>query len=212
MRYAERFCEFLNNVDRQKTAELISIIFAPQIVSAFCFAFISFYLEPNVKMKIISAFTTISFTSIFPTAFVYYLIYKGRIEHPFVPIREQRTIPYLFALLSALIGFFILIYFKSHWLIIISQWCYVSNTFIILLINSRWKISAHSAGLSGPLTVLAWIFGYKVLPLFLLIPLVGWSRLYLKAHSFWQVVGGTMLGIFSTSFQIYLASKISMAS
>jgi membrane-associated phospholipid phosphatase len=77
-----------------------------------------------------------------------------------------------------------------------------------MLINSRWKISAHSAGLSGPLTVLAWIFGFKTLPLFLLIPLVGWSRLYLKAHTFWQVVAGTVLGIFMTSSQILLFSKI----
>ncbi|CUS83888.1 PAP2 superfamily protein, partial [Candidatus Kryptonium thompsonii] len=65
-----------------------------------------------------------------------------------------------------------------------------------------------SAGLSGPLSVLAWIFGYKAMPLFLLIPLVGWSRLYLRAHSFWQVVGGAVLGIVSTFVQIYLFSKI----
>ncbi|MFN3134854.1 MAG: phosphatase PAP2 family protein [Candidatus Kryptonium sp.] len=205
MRYVERF---LSGVDKQRTAEFISIIFAPQIVSFISFLFISFYLEPSIKMKIISAFTTISFTSIFPTMFVYYLIYKGKIDHPFVPEREQRTIPYLFAVLSAFVGFLILLYFKSHWLIMASQWCYFSNTFLILLINLRWKISAHSAGVSGPLSVLAWIFGYKVMPLFLLIPLVGWSRLYLRAHNFWQVVGGAVLGIVSTFIQIYLFSKI----
>ncbi|CUT00287.1 phosphatase PAP2 family protein [Candidatus Chrysopegis kryptomonas] len=208
MRYAERFSDFLNSIDRQKTAEFISAIFAPQFVSSISFLIISFYLEPNIKMKLISAFTTISFTSIFPTAFVYYLIHKGEIEHPFIPEREKRTIPYLFAVLSSFVGFLILLYFKANWLILASQWCYVSNTFLIMLINSRWKISAHSAGLSGPLTVLAWIFGFKTLPLFLLIPLVGWSRLYLKAHTFWQVVAGTVLGIFMTSSQIFLFSKI----
>ncbi len=208
MRYAERFYDFLNSINKQKTAEFISTAFAPQFVSAFSFLTISFYLESNIRMKFITAFTTISFTSIFPTAFVYYLIYKGEIEHPFIPEREKRTIPYLFAVLSSFIGFLILLYFKAHWLILASQWCYVSNTLLIMLINSRWKISAHSAGLSGPLTVLAWIFGYKTLPLFLLIPLVGWSRLYLKAHTFWQVVAGTVLGIFMTSSQIYLFSKI----
>ncbi|MEN3038337.1 MAG: phosphatase PAP2 family protein [Candidatus Kryptonium sp.] len=206
-KYAERL---LINVDKRKSAEIISLISAPQIVSFVSFIFISFYLETNIKMKLISAFTTISFTSIFPTVFIYYLIYRGKIDHPFVPVREQRTIPYLFAVLSAFIGFLILIYFKSHWLIIASQWCYVLNTLLILVINSRWKISAHSAGLSGPLTILVWIFGYEVIPLFLLIPLVGWSRLYLKAHTLGQVIGGTMLGIFSTSIQIYLISKILM--
>ncbi len=208
MRYAGRFYEFLNAIDKQKFAEIVSAIFAPQFVSVFSFFLISFYLETDIKMKIISAFTTISFTAFFPTAFVYYLIYKGKIEHPFIPVREQRTIPYFFAILSALVGFLILVYFKAHWLIIASQWCYVSNTFLIMLINSRWKISAHSAGLSGPLTVLAWIFGYKTLPLFLLIPLVGWSRLYLKAHTFWQVVAGAILGISATWLQICLFSKI----
>jgi len=208
MRYAEKFYDFLNSIDKQKFAEFVSFIFAPQFVGLFSFFVISFYLEPNIKMKIISSFTTISFSVIFPTVFIYYLIYRGIIDHPFVPVREQRTIPYLFAVLSAFVGFLILLYFKAHWLIIASQWCYVSNTFLIMLINSRWKISAHSAGLSGPLTVLTWIFGYKILPLFILIPLVGWSRLYLRVHTFWQVIGGAMLGIFSTSLQIYLFSKI----
>ncbi len=208
MREEGRFYEFLNNIDKQKLAEFVSLIFAPQLVSILSFFFISFYLEQDIKMKVISAFTTISFTAIFPTAFVYYLIYKGKIDHPFVPVREQRTIPYLFAMLSALVGFLILLYFKAHWLIITSQWCYFFNTLLITLINSKWKVSAHSAGLSGPLTVLTWIFGYKVLPLFLLLPLVGWSRLYLKAHTFWQVVGGMMIGIFSTYLQIYIFSKI----
>ncbi len=205
MRYAERF---LSCIDRRRAAEFISVIFTPQIVSFVSLLFISFYLESDIKMKFISAFTTISFTSVFPTMFVYYLIYSGKVNHPFIPIREQRTLPYLFAVLSSLIGFFILLYFKSHWLIIASQWCYASNTFLILLINLRWKISAHSSGLAGPLTVLAWIFGYKAMPLFLLIPLVGWSRLYLKAHSFWQVIGGAVFGIASTFVQIYLFSKI----
>jgi membrane-associated phospholipid phosphatase len=208
MRYAEKLYDFLNSLNKQKTAELISLLFAPQFVSMSSFLLISFYLEDDIKMKLITAFTTITFTSIFPTAFVYYLIYKRKIDHPFIPEREKRTIPYLFAVVSAFVGFLILLYFKAHWLILAGQWCYVSNTFLIALINSRWKISAHSAGLSGPLMLMAWIFGYEILPFFLLIPLVGWSRLYLKAHTFWQVVIGAVVGMFATSVQIYLFSKI----
>jgi len=208
MRYAEKLYNFLTSLNKQKTAEFISLILAPQFVSMSSFLFISLYLEQDIKMKFISAFTTITFTSILPTAFIYYLIYRGRIDHPFIPEREKRTIPYLFAVVSAFIGFLILLYFRAHWLIIAGQWCYVSNTLLIALINSRWKISAHSAGLSGPLTLMTWIFGYKILPFFLLIPIVGWSRLYLKVHTFWQVVIGAVVGIFATLLQIYFFSKI----
>lgn len=208
-RYVEhRFQTLLSTFDVRRIAEFISAIFSPQVVSAISFIVVSFVLESSVKMKLISGLIGVLFTSVFPTIFIYYLISKGKVDHPFVPVREQRTIPYIFAIISSIVGFLLLFYLNSHRLLVFSQWCYFSNTFLILLINFRWKISAHLAGLTGPLTILFWIFGHWVLILFLLVPFVAWSRVYLKAHDLGQVFGGAVLGIVSTSLQFYLAVKI----
>ena len=193
---------------KERLADAISKIFAPSVITAFTFVTLAIYLENKILMKFISAFTGVLFSAVLPTAFLYYLLSKGKVTHIFVPLREQRTIPYLFAALSSLAGFFILLYFGANWFITAVEWCYFFNTFLILLINTRWKISAHMSGLSGALTALLLALGYKAFPLFVLIPIVAWSRIELKAHTPSQVIAGTVFGICATFLQIFLFYKI----
>jgi membrane-associated phospholipid phosphatase len=76
-----------------------------------------------------------------------------------------------------------------------------------LLINLHWKISIHAMGIAGPLTALIYLFGLPGLILTLIVPLVGWSRVYLKRHTPWQVIIGTILGFVLTATQIYLLMR-----
>jgi len=67
-------------------------------------------------------------------------------------------------------------------------------TLIIYLVRRKWKISGHVAASAGASTVL--ILVDKVfLPVIILVPLIGWSRLKLKAHTLSQVVAGAVLGV-----------------
>lgn len=70
------------------------------------------------------------------------------------------------------------------------------------LINTKWKISMHSAGAGGAIgALIAYSLLFYFNPiwwlclLILISGLVGSSRMLLRQHDLWQVVAGTLLGV-----------------
>jgi membrane-associated phospholipid phosphatase len=57
-----------------------------------------------------------------------------------------------------------------------------------------WKISIHSAVASGSVAILALTYGPFVLFGYLLVAVLGWSRVTLGDHTTAQVVAGSVLG------------------
>jgi membrane-associated phospholipid phosphatase len=72
-----------------------------------------------------------------------------------------------------------------------------SSLLLLLLfiypLRSKWRISAHSATVAGTFTALTLIFPLFMAG-FILLPLTGWSRVKTKAHNFYQVYAGAILG------------------
>ncbi|MEX2726444.1 MAG: hypothetical protein Q6353_004275 [Candidatus Sigynarchaeum springense] len=67
---------------------------------------------------------------------------------------------------------------------------------LCLVINFKWKISAHAAGAAGPATGIALVFGWWTLLITApTVALVIWSRWYLKKHTPGQLVAGTILAV-----------------
>jgi len=77
---------------------------------------------------------------------------------------------------------------------------YTAASLIVQFITRTWKISTHALGITAPLVVLIYMYGPQPLPFLVLIPIVGWSRIWLKAHTLLQVVAGTALGALSVLF------------
>ncbi len=73
---------------------------------------------------------------------------------------------------------------------------------VCILVNMKWKVSVHSAGCGGIIGVLvayAQLLGFNPLwwlcATILLSGLVMTSRMLLRQHTLWQVLGGTLLGV-----------------
>lgn len=67
-------------------------------------------------------------------------------------------------------------------------------TFIIYTIRPRWKISGHTTTIMGVWTTFL-LVDLIFLPLGILLPLVIWSRLKLKAHAPTQIIAGMIVGL-----------------
>jgi membrane-associated phospholipid phosphatase len=88
---------------------------------------------------------------------------------------------------------------------------YIVNTAVTILINLSWKISVHLMGLSGALGAFVF-FLHHPLPgyahrlawdsiywgLFVLVPLLMWARVTVRAHTWAQTLGGAAYGFGAT--------------
>ena len=60
------------------------------------------------------------------------------------------------------------------------------------IITHKWKISGHMMALGLATGVVIARYGWSWWPVFLSVPLVGWSRVVTKNHTIAQVIAGTM--------------------
>ena len=66
---------------------------------------------------------------------------------------------------------------------------------VIFFIRLNWRISLHVSILTTAITILAF-FNESFYALFLLVPLLAWSRIKLRVHTFSQALAGFFVGFF----------------
>lgn len=166
--------------------------------------YISTFTPMPLRLTIICI--TFVFTFILPTINALILLKSGKIHSLQMETRKERVLPYF----STALYFFALYYlfhtarFPSFLNIIILA----AGISIILglLINFKWKISAHSIAVGGIIGAVMGIslrlmidFHMILVLLLLCAGLIGFARLKLNVHSPSQVYAGYLLG-FSVEF------------
>jgi membrane-associated phospholipid phosphatase len=149
-----------------------------------------------------------TFGVLLPFLYLVYLRRNDRIESLDVPIRTQRTVPYLLASLSYVVGLAILILISAPEALVALMACYLGNTLFVAAVNAYWKISAHAMGVGAVVTG----FGFAVSPYYyiglILLPVVSWSRIKLDMHSRGQVIAGSILSVILTALQFLLVYTV----
>jgi membrane-associated phospholipid phosphatase len=134
------------------------------------------------------------FVAVLPTVFVDYGIRRGRFEDRNVGDRKPRLLLLAFITASVAAGLILLATLGAPGLLTGYLAFMLASVAVLALITTVWKISIHCAVASGSITILALIYGPFVLPGYLLVALLGWSRVTLGDHTTAQAVGGTVLG------------------
>ena len=191
-------------INKDKLARIVSTVLVPPSFTIIIFTVFAFHLETNFTKLLVTIFVALLFGFISPIALFVYYRKKGKIVDIDASKKEERTIPMSISLIYFIIGFIVLILYKVSIISLAFWFCYISNTFITILINKKWKISAHTMGASGPIAAVTFVFGAITLIFLAITFLVGWSRIQLKCHSLGQVIAGGVFAFISTYFQIYL--------
>lgn len=194
----------------------VSFVFSPLLVPtygillAFC---LSFLVILPTQTKLVVTLTTFLMTGIMPFATILLLWKSKRISEPSLRARAERKWPYIITTICYLANVAYLIFLKApSWL-----WAFMLGASISLLIvmaiNSRWKISAHTTAMGGLVAMLFRIAvcGYNPMPIdgvltatILLTGMVGTARLLLQRHTLSQVLAGFVVGF----IPVYLISLI----
>jgi membrane-associated phospholipid phosphatase len=178
-------------------ARIITNITAPPFLAIPTYVILDLYDEQKRGLAanfFLSLILSIMLGVVLPVVFIVLLRYRQQITDVHIPIREQRTIPFLITIFCYALATLLLWWASGTGALTATMFCYTVTSVIVLLINFSWKISVHATGIGGPLAALTFVIGWWTLPFFLLFPIVGWARVHLKAHTLLQVLAGSFLG------------------
>lgn len=144
------------------------------------------------------------FTSLGPMLYVFWLYGTDRISDLDMSVRHEREAVFGAFVVFYLLGTIVMWVTHAPKLMIASLAAYTVSTLVVQYITRYWKISTHSLGITAPLVALTLLYGNVTLPFLVLIPMVGWARVYLKAHTVLQVIAGAALGTGSTILFFHL--------
>ena len=183
-----------------------------------------YFDAPAREMGVVLTLTLLFFV-IVPVGYALWMVHRGRAASLEVSDRRTRTRLFTGGFLSYLAGL-VLTYAVGQTavpLVTALMACYALNILLVLLVNLRWKISAHVAAGAGFVSMLffiqqrtwqtaldsaapfqpVWFWGLS-----LLVPLLMWARLRTQSHTRGQVAAGAALGLLAPYLQLYLFDRV----
>lgn len=176
----------------------MSIITHPPILSAFMFALLNL-TEGDAVSQVIWTVITLLTASVIPIVVVQYYSVKSGNTDGDVYNKEDRAKPLICGVLSYILGIVLLYAADAPHITTVMMISYAISTVLLTLISTRWKMSIHATGVTGPAISLSLTYppwGYIV---FILVPIVAWSRYVRRKHTPLQLIGGTIYGLVLTS-------------
>ncbi len=190
-------------------AEIISMIFTPLIIPTYavcyCINLPYIAIQSSLSARIMVSLAILCITCMIPIISIAFLYKYGKISDPGVNQQKDRLIPYIITIISYIVGAIYLTEVNApKWIpmfLIGGGLAAITS----LLINLKWKISAHGAGMGGLVALFFTIWANEYAQedymlatsiVILLTGLVGTSRLILKRHTLGQVLAGTINGFF----------------
>ncbi len=134
------------------------------------------------------------FTAVLPTLFISYGVRRGRWSDRNVGARRPRLVVLAFITASVAAGLILLLLLGAPRLLTGYLGFMLASAAVMALVTVGWKISIHCAVASGSVAILAFTYGPLVLCGYVLVALLGWSRVAVKDHTVAQVVVGAVLG------------------
>lgn len=194
-------------MNKLKIAKTISTFTNPPIICIPLFFLICLILSFengtfDMNKFIVLELISLVFASILPMAIIVFWAKKLNTDSD-ISNRQDRYTPLVVGIISYFIGFLTSIVLNANPFLTILLLCYSINTGVVLLITSKWKISVHTTGLSGPVGALILLLGPIGALFGIIYPLLIWSRVTLKKHTMAQAICGGVQGFFLTILEFY---------
>lgn len=177
-------------------ARVVSTVLTPVSVSLPFVFLVAFYHARDQLAALIYALIALFFLSIGPLIYVVIGVRRGRLSDFELSRRSERAGPFLFGIISTSVGLLVLALLHAPRDLQTALLLTAITAVILMVTTLWWKISLHASTMAGAATVLTVLYGIALLPSFLLLVLVSWSRVVLRRHTVAQVVVGSLLSIF----------------
>jgi membrane-associated phospholipid phosphatase len=178
-----------------KIAKIISIVFEPFTVSFLALILVIAQLEVSFEAKVFWFVTAVVLGGLPPLIVLIYEKKIGKIHDWFMTNRlERRDVQFAWFFGSGLFSL-VAIWFSAPRLLTALSITLFVLSLVITVATLYWKISVHMVGVSLFVMLLLLVFSASFLWAVVLIPLVAWARVRLKAHTLSQVTVGSIVTI-----------------
>jgi membrane-associated phospholipid phosphatase len=178
---------------RNRVAWFLSEAFQPPVTVGLLLL-LSPVIEPGFPGTVWFGALAVLFVCVLPFALVLLLVRLGKVTDHHVSDRRQRAPVLALAVVSLLAGLGLLTAIHAPRSVIVMVLAIVSGVVVLAVISLFWKVSGHAGAIALSTAVAVIMLGAPWIPLLLLIPAVGWSRVVLRAHTVAQVVVGALVG------------------
>jgi len=182
----------------KKLASLISAVTASPLFAMLLLILIScikkdvFYPLSPIKGIILGTI----FLTVIPTAPILVSAATGRTDI-YITEKNKRFWFFVIAISSHITGAMLSLALGSFFLFGFHL-SYFTVTSVITIATFKTKVSVHAAGITGPITFIAFFLGIDFAVLYLIVIPVAWARLKLKAHTMKQIVLGIAISVIVT--------------
>jgi hypothetical protein len=187
-------------------ARAISNVFNPLVIILPVPYLLVYKTTHNVFFALKWSFVSYVFIA-FIAVFVASGVFLGYFTDFDVSKRKQRTALYIFALIITFLYLLTLFLLKGPPVLFIAVGGLILGLIVLAEINQKIKASIHVATISAIITSGAILYGGIFLLALLLIPLIAWSRVKTKRHTFKEAVAGGIFGVVFT-IMIYMAMEL----
>jgi hypothetical protein len=164
---------------------------------------LSYFIEPRSQLVILAMVGMM--TVVFPLLSIALLWRSGLVSGVTLPLREERTAPYVMTLFYHGMAYYLLRRSELDPATFSLVFGGMVALLATLLINLRWKISAHMVGIGGLLGALSsllvqhgTIAPLELAPFILVAGALGTARLLVSDHTPAQIYAGGAVGFLST--------------
>lgn len=178
---------------RNRTARWLTEVFQPPVVVTLQLLF-SPVIEAGFPDTIGYGALAALFVCVLPLFVLLGLVRLGKVTDHHVSNRKQRAPVLLMALACVIAGVVVLEAVGAPRSVVVMVLAIVAGIIVLAAVSPFWKMSGHAAAVSSSAVISVLMLGPAWLPLLLLIPAVGWSRVVLRAHTLAQVVAGSLFG------------------
>ncbi len=178
---------------RHRVARILTEVFQPPAVVS-VLLLISPAVEPGFPGTIWFGVLAALFVCVLPLAYVLLMVRLGKLSDHHVSDRKERAPLLMLALVSVVLGLVVLNLIHAPMSVSAMILALIGGITVLAAVSLVWKISGHASAISAAVVIVALMFGPAWLPLLLLVPAVGWSRVVLRDHTRGQVIAGSLFG------------------
>ena len=187
-----------------KLSKVISGITSPYLVIPIFSIITIFHYAKSIQNFMLWSVILIVLTVLLPLGYVFLSVKRNKMTDLHVFMKEQRTVPFVIAIVGSILTLFIYLFMKVPSALIAMTAALIINGAIFSVLSRYWKLSMHAATFLSSLTIVSILVSSIYWVLSPIIVLIIWARMQRKRHTFWQLIIAGLLSPILT----YLVLKI----